>query len=77
MRDTLLTQYCLRAVIGMERPDFVAFTGDMVTGYNWDGTQGWFEREWRVFTKVVTEDKIPYAYTLGNHDVEVREIGVF
>ena len=55
----------------MERPDFVAFTGDMVTGYNWDGTQGWFERQWKVFTKVVTENKIPYAYTLGNHDVEV------
>ena len=55
----------------MEHPDFVAFTGDMVTGYNWDGTKGWFERIWKLFTKVVTENKIPYGYVLGNHDVEV------
>ena len=24
-------------------PDFVALSGDMVSGFAWDGRQGWFE----------------------------------
>ncbi len=71
LRDTLLTQYCLKTVLDMEKPDFVVFTGDMVTGYNWDKSKGWFERQWKEFTRTVREREIPYAYVLGNHDVEV------
>ena len=67
----MLTQFCLKTVLDQEKPDFVVFTGDMVTGYNWDKRQGWFKRQWLKFTKTVRERDIPYAYVLGNHDVEV------
>lgn len=76
LRDTLLTQYCLKTVLDMEKPDFVVFTGDMVTGYSWDGSEGWFERQWKEFTRTVREREIPYAYVLGNHDVEVSSFHV-
>ena len=54
-----------------ESPDFGAFTGDMVTGYNWDGKPGWFKKQWLKFSERMTRLRLPYAYVLGNHDVEV------
>lgn len=71
VRDTTLTHFCLETVLAHENPDFVAFTGDMVTGYNWDGKQGWFKKQWLKFSERMTRLRIPYAYVLGNHDVEV------
>ena len=71
MRDTLLTHFALDTVFAHEDPDFVAFTGDMVTGYNWDGTEGWFEKQWNKWSIKMKQRQTPYGYTLGNHDVEV------
>ena len=71
VRDTTLTHLCLNTVLKNEVPDFVAFTGDMVTGYNWDKKPGWFKKQWKKFTTRMVEMRIPYGYTLGNHDVEV------
>ena len=71
LRNTLLSQMCIRTIISMENSDFVAYSGDMVTGNCWDGSKDWFRRQWNDVTRVVSEWKIPYAVTFGNHDVEV------
>ena len=42
-----------------------------MTGNCWDGSKDWFRRQWNDVTRVVSEWKIPYAVTFGNHDVEV------
>lgn len=67
-----MSQMCIRTIMSMENPDFVAFSGDMVSGYNWDGSEGWLRRQWKDVTRIVSEYKTPYAVTLGNHDVEVN-----
>lgn len=61
---------CIRTIMSMENPDFVVYTGDMVTGHCWDGNPGWVRRQWKDVTRVVTEYNTPYAITMGNHDVE-------
>lgn len=50
-------------VLDNERPDLVAFTGDIVTGA--PAKTGWDE----VLSTVINR-KIPYAIVLGNHDDE-------
>ena len=71
----------MRKLVQAEDPDFIAFTGDMVsgrlqklgylpTGFSWNKSQGWYEAMWHRWTKVIYETKKPYCYTLGNHDSE-------
>ena len=44
-------------------------TGDMVSGYAWDGkTEGWYESQWNKWTQAFVEKKLPYMYVQGNHD---------
>jgi len=59
-----------RKLIEMSKPDLVVITGDSISGYEWDDTIGWFAKLWKRFTKPYEDLKIPYAYTLGNHDIE-------
>lgn len=52
-----------------DKPDFVVFTGDAISDYSWNGKdKNYFQNSWKLFTKPVTDKKIPYAYILGNHD---------
>ena len=40
-------------------------------GYAWDGkTPNWYKSIWDRWTTAIYEKKIPYGYTLGNHDSE-------
>lgn len=39
-------------------------------GYSWNKTKGWYEDMWNRWTTVIREKKVPYGYTLGNHDSE-------
>ena len=39
-------------------------------GYSWDKTPGWYKKMWDRWTEVIYETKMPYGYTLGNHDGE-------
>lgn len=36
----------IASVLEYEKPDFVALSGDMVSGFAWDGRKGWFEERW-------------------------------
>lgn len=53
-----------------EKPDFVAFTGDLLTGYLWNGTADWFYDRWSPHAALLTKFGIPWGYALGNHDGE-------
>ncbi|KAK8803874.1 hypothetical protein WA158_001568 [Blastocystis sp. Blastoise] len=64
------TTQIMRTIIGVEKPDFIAFTGDMVAGYGWDKQPGWYEKKWNAFTAICNETKTYYGYALGNHDSE-------
>jgi predicted MPP superfamily phosphohydrolase len=56
-------------LINLTNPDLVVVTGDSVSGYAWDGMNSTFYKDcWDSWTKAMRKLKIPYAYTLGNHD---------
>ena len=67
-----------RAVLAAEQPDFVAFSGDMVSGWvcaQMNATPpfagcppGWYEARWRQLIAPVQAAGIPYAIILGNHE---------
>jgi predicted MPP superfamily phosphohydrolase len=41
--NDVLAQNLIRKVIELEKPDLAIVTGDVVSGYAWDGrTQGWY-----------------------------------
>ncbi len=59
----------VKKLIEWEKPDFVAVTGDVVSGYAWDGhTQGWYKENYEVFMKAMNETEAWWALTAGNHD---------
>ena len=37
------SQQVIASLLEYEKPDFVALSGDMVSGFAWDGRKGWFE----------------------------------
>lgn len=63
------TQMVMRTVLRAEHDaDLVVLSGDMVSGYAWDRSQGWFQAAWRKVLQPLEEAGIPYAAVLGNHD---------
>jgi predicted MPP superfamily phosphohydrolase len=51
------------------KPDIITITGDAVSGYAWNGrNQTYYQDLWHQFTDPMKKLKIPYLYTLGNHD---------
>ena len=67
----LLNQKLIGNVLDWEKPDFAVITGDVVSGYAWDGvTRPWYALQYANFTKVMIEKKMPWALTAGNHDSE-------
>ncbi|KAH7620787.1 putative inactive purple acid phosphatase 28 [Nannochloris sp. 'desiccata'] len=59
-----------RMVLEQEKPDFIVFGGDMVSGWHAKGKDGWFQNRWHQLTAPAREFSIPYALVLGNHDDE-------
>ena len=57
------TLVLMRKVLGMEKPDLVVLTGDVVTAA--DTKNGWLK-----VTKVLIDAKVPWAVSLGNHDAQ-------
>ncbi|KAI8895329.1 Metallo-dependent phosphatase-like protein [Globomyces pollinis-pini] len=57
-------------LIDWEQPDLVVFSGDLISGYGWNGEQGWYEKQLNQVLSVVRKKQLPYAVLLGNHDTE-------
>ena len=52
-------------VLRSERPNLVVFSGDMVSGFAWDGSAGWFEHRWQQLLAPVRAAGVPHATVLG------------
>lgn len=62
-------QELIRAILDAEKPDLVINTGDVVSGYMWDGqTRPWTQIYWDRMMSVLTEMGYNWASTAGNHD---------
>ena len=62
--DRLITE-----ILNKEQPDLVVVTGDVVSGYMWDGvTRPWLAPEYSKMFNVITELGYHWATTAGNHD---------
>lgn len=57
------TYALMRQVIKVERPDLVVLTGDIVVS-------GGAAQIWQQVMQPMTEAKVPFAVTFGNHDTE-------
>ena len=57
------TYALMRSVIKLENPDLVVLTGDIVVS-------GGAARIWKEVVQPMTEAKVPFAVTFGNHDTE-------
>lgn len=58
----------MKKVIASEKPDLIVLTGDIVCSAN-------TRLAWLSLSKVLTDAKIPWAITLGNHDIEYEMTG--
>jgi len=64
-----------RDMIARVKPDLIVVSGDGVSGnegYILDTfhSPNFYKRNWEKFTKPISEAGIPYAFTIGNHDLE-------
>lgn len=57
------TYNLMRVVINEEKPDFVIITGDIVVS-------GGAAQLWKEVIQPMTEARVPFAITFGNHDTE-------
>lgn len=57
-------------LLDLENPDLVVITGDMVSGYAWDGREQWYAQQHARYIQPMQKRGIPWALTLGNHDIE-------
>ena len=66
------TQLLLNAALEKARPDLVVLTGDQLKGASrrFSGKGERVEETIRRIMKPVTDRKIPFAVTFGNHDLE-------
>ena len=61
----------IKSILEIEKPDFIAVTGDVISGFAWDTKKRpWYSTKYKAFTKAMIESGIPWALTGGNHDEE-------
>jgi len=65
-----LTRELQRKIIEQFNPDFVAISGDGISGGGSHQHPKGFETCWEYMLQPIMEAQIPYGYTLGNHDGE-------
>ena len=66
--DLLTATNVYRQTLVLEDPDVVAITGDAVSGYAWDRTDGWFAEVYFRVVDTMISLGYPYFYLNGNHD---------
>ena len=60
-------------MIRKETPDFVAVTGDIVSGFMWDQSKGeedFWEKNFAKLHTVLEANEIPFGFVPGFHDFE-------
>lgn len=67
-----------KKVIETENPNFIIYTGDMISGedysqwIDWLINPGWFRKKWQEYSSIPKEKKIPYSIVMGNHDLNAH-----
>lgn len=65
--NDVMAQNLIRKVIELEQPDLAVVTGDVVSGYAWDGkTEGWYAKHYEKLAQALNGTY--WAMTAGNHD---------
>ena len=65
------TLHMIRSLIGKEKPDFIAITGDIVSGQAWDRqTPRFWERYYTPLATTLTNEQVPWGIVPGFHDYE-------
>jgi len=65
------SQELISNLIEWEDPDVIIVTGDVVSGYAWDGqTRPWAAIQYAKMADVITAKGKYWATTAGNHDEE-------
>ena len=65
-----LTLSMMNNILDEEKPDLVVLSGDIISGYTWNGKAGWFESLWDYIVEPIITRNISWIYTHGNHDAE-------
>ena len=63
----------IQDMIRKEEPDFVAVTGDIVSGFAWDhysGEQDFWKHNFAKLHTILDTEQIPYGIVPGYHDFE-------
>ena len=59
----------IEAILGFEKPDFVANTGDVISGYMWNGEDpNWAQIHYSKMMNKLSELGYNWGSTAGNHD---------
>ena len=65
------TVHFIRSLVAKENPDFIAITGDIVSGQAWDRLQpNFWEHNYNMVAHVLEELQVPYGIVPGYHDFE-------
>jgi predicted MPP superfamily phosphohydrolase len=65
------TLHMIRSLCEKERPDFVAITGDLISGQAWDRQEPHFwERHYVMIAETLTNLQVPWGMVPGFHDFE-------
>ena len=79
LHNDTLTLQLIESLIGKEQPDFVAITGDIVSGMSWDrkdAHSGFWQENYNLLAELLTGKQIPWGIVPGYHDFE-GDINVF
>lgn len=68
----LKSQNVVRQLLELEKPDFVAITGDVVSSFVWTNQEDWFEAQYGKLMSILDEQGVHFGTTAGNHDAEAN-----
>ena len=61
----------IRSLVSKEQPDFIAITGDVVSGQAWDREEKKFwEKHYKPLAKTLANLEVPWGLVPGYHDFE-------